>query len=124
MSDIIQKWHNGIYTKIESKTAMYLGLSTSNRSLDSETLVKEFDGIFDSFLGVSEATSLAILVGLQWPMKRIEKFKSKFEQVVNTITTSACKPQFSSLQGLSDISAPIEQPKTSASPRDILMSLL
>ena len=124
VSDIIQKWHNGIYTKIESKTAMYLGLSTSNRSLESETLVKEFDGIFDSFLGVSEATSLAILVGLQWPMKRIEKFKSKFEQVVNTMATNTHKPQFSPLQGISPISISTTQPKPSASPRDILMGLL
>ena len=124
VSDIIQKWHNGIYTKIESKTAMYLGLSTSNRSLESETLVKEFDGIFDSFLGVSEATSLAILVGLQWPMKRIEKFKSKFEQVINTMATNTHKPQFSPLQGISSISTSTDQPKPSASPRDILMGLL
>lgn len=124
VSDIIQKWHNGIYTKIESKTAMYLGLSTSNRSLEGEALVKEFDGIFDSFLGVSEATSLAILVGLQWPMKRIEKFKSKFEQVINTMATNTHKPQFSPLQGILPISASTDQPKPSASPRDILMGLL
>jgi cell division GTPase FtsZ len=124
VSDIIQKWHNGIYTKIESKTAMYLGLSTSNRSLESEALVKEFDGIFDSFLGVSEATSLAILVGLQWPMKRIEKFKSKFEQVINTMATNTHKPQFSPLQGISPIPTSTDQLKPSASPRDILMGLL
>jgi len=123
-ADIIHKWHNGIYTKIESNTAMYLGLSTSNRSLDSSSLVKEFDGIFDTFLGVSEATSLAILTGLQWPMKRIEKFKNKFEQVVSTMATNSYKPQFSTLQGLSPTSSPTIQSKASASPRDILMGLL
>jgi cell division GTPase FtsZ len=124
ISDIIQKWHNGIYAKIESKTATYLGLSTSNRSLEAEALVKEFEEIFDTFLGISEATSLAILVGLQWPMKRIEKFKSKFEQVVNTMATNTHKPQFSPLQGISPISISTDQPKSSASPRDILMGLL
>lgn len=124
VSDILQKWHNGIYTKIESKTAMYLGLSTSNRSLDSEALVKGFDGIFDTFLGVSEATSLAILTGLQWPMKRIEKFKNKFEQVVNTMTTNAHKPQFSALQGLPSIQSSLTQSKEPTNARDILMGLL
>lgn len=122
-SDIIQRWHNGIYAKLESKTAMYLGLSTSNRSLESETLVGEFDGIFDTFLGISEATSLAILVGLQWPMKKIEQFKYKYDQMVNTIIAHTQKPQFTTLQELSPIVQP-SAPKTSNNPRDILLGLL
>lgn len=124
VSDIIQKWHNGIYAKIESKTAMYLGLSTSNRSLESETLVKEFDGIFDTFLGISEATSLAILVGLQWPMRKIETYKNKFEQVMNTMSINTQKPQFTTLQGpLPNTHTTIQQ-KQSSNPRDILLGLL
>ena len=122
--DILHKWHNGIYAKIESKTAMYLGISTSNRSLDSETLAKGFEGIFDTFLGVSEATSLAILTGLQWPMKTIERFKNKFEQVVNTMATNAHKPQFSSLQGLPPIQHSLTQSNEPTNARDILMGLL
>lgn len=120
--DIIQGWHDGIYAKIESKTAMYLGLSTSNRSLKSNSLVQEFDGIFDTFLGVSEATSVAILVGLQWPMKKIEQYKYKYEQMVNTITAHTQKPQFTTLQRLSPVVQP-SMPKTS-NPRDILLGLL
>lgn len=123
-SDIIQKWHNGIYAKIESNTAMYLGLSTSNRSLDSNTLVKEFEGIFDTFLGVSEATTLAILTGLQFPMGRVEKLKNKFEQVVNTMTINTQKPQFTTLQGLSPNMQASSKPNSSTSPRDILLGLL
>lgn len=124
VSDIIQKWHNGIYAKIESKTAMYLGLSTSNRSLESETLVKEFDGIFDTFLGISEATSLAILVGLQWPMRKIETYKNKFEQVMNTMSINTQKPQFTTLQGLPPNTHTTIQQKQSSNPRDILLGLL
>ena len=124
VSDIIQKWHNGIYAKIESKTAMYLGLSTSNRSLESETLVKEFDGIFDTFLGISEATSLAILVGLQWPMRKIETYKNKFEQVMNTMSINTQKPQFTTLQGLLPNTHTTIQQKQSSNPRDILLGLL
>jgi hypothetical protein len=101
---------------------MYLGLSTSNHSLKSNSLVQEFDGIFDTFLGVSEATSVAILVGLQWPMKKIEQYKYKYEQMVNTITAHTQKPQFTSLQGLSPVVQP-NMPKTS-NPRDILLGLL
>lgn len=123
-SDIIQKWHNGIYAKIESNTAMYLGLSTSNRSLDSNTLVKEFEGIFDTFLGVSEATTLAILTGLQLPMGRVEKLKNKFEQVVNTMTINTQKPQFATLQGLAPNIQTTSKPNSSVSPRDILLGLL
>ncbi len=124
VSDIIQKWHNGIYAKIESKTAMYLGLSTSNRSLESETLIKEFDGIFDTFLGISEATSLAILVGLQWPMRKIETYKNKFEQVMNTMSINTQKPQFTTLQGLLPNTHTTIQQKQSSNPRDILLGLL
>lgn len=123
-ADIIHKWHNGIYAKIESNTAMYLGLSTSNRSLDSNSLVQDFDSIFDTFLGVSEATTVAILTGLQFPMGRVEKLKNKFEQVVNTMTINTQKPQFATLQGLSPSMHTSNKPNSSASPRDILLGLL
>lgn len=122
-SDIVQRWHNGIYAKIESKTAMYLGVSSSNKSLESNSLVKEFDGIFDTFLGISESTTVAILTGLQWPMKKIESFKNKYEQVVNTINTNTQKPQFNSLQSLS-FSREEFKPTTAVNPRDILLGLL
>lgn len=124
VTDIIHKWHNGIYAKIESKSAMYLGLSTSNRSLESEALVKEFDGIFDSFLGVSESTSLAIIVGLQWPMKKIEAYKNKFEQVMNVISTNIQRPQFTTLQGALPNTNNIPQQKQPTNARDILLGLL
>lgn len=123
-TEIIHKWHNGIYAKIESKSAIYLGLSTSNRSLESEVLVKEFDGIFDSFLGISESTSLAIIVGLQWPMRKIEAYKNKFEQVMNVISINTQKPQFTTLQGSLPNTNNIPQQKQPANPRDILLGLL
>lgn len=125
-SDIIHKWHNGIYAKIESSTAMYLGLSTSNRSLNSETLVSGFGGIFDTFIGISESTSLAILTGLQWPQKRIAQFRIKFEKVVKTINDTNAMQMFEMLEplkGLSFIPTAI-QPQAPTSPRDILLGLL
>lgn len=123
--EIIQGWYNGIYADIESKTAMYLGLSTSNKSIDSNTLIKEFDGVFDTFVGISESTSLAILSGMQWPIKRVERFKNKFESVVHTITTNNIhKPQFETLQGLSQAMQTSKAPTSASDPRSILMGLL
>lgn len=123
-SEIIQGLYNGIYTEIDSKTAMYLGISTSNRSLDTNSITKEFSGIYDVFLGISEATTIAIVSGLQWPMKRIERFKNKFEEAVQNITnTIVQQPPIQPLQGLSFAREELKS-TTPANPRDILLSLL
>ena len=124
-SEIMSGLHNGIYAKIESKIAYYLGISTSNKSLDISSLSKEFIGVYDVFSGISEATTIAIVSGLQWPMKRIERFKNKFEETVQNINNMIIQqpPIIQPLQGLSftreeaSSSAPIN-------PRDILLGLL
>ena len=121
--DILQGLHNGIYAEIESKTAYYLGISTSNKSLDTNSILKEFDGVFDVFSGVSEATTTVILSGLQFPQKRILRFKDKFEKVVKNINVEHCHPQLPPLQTLSFIK-PSSKPNTEINPRDILLGLL
>lgn len=125
-SEIIQGLYNGIYAEISSKTAMYLGISTSNKSLDTNSITKEFSGIYDVFLGISEATTIAIVSGLQWPMKRIERFKNKFEETAQTINSSMTQqhPDIQPLQGLSIINRRTIQPTATANPRDILLGLL
>ena len=124
-SEIIQSLHNGIYAEISSKTAMYLGISTSNRSLDINTITKEFSGVYDVFTGISEATTLIITSGLQWPLKRIERFKNKFEQTVQNInnTINQQPPTIQPLQSLSFTREEFK-PTTPINPRDILLSLL
>lgn len=120
--DILDALHNGIYTEITSKTAMYLALSTSNRSLDITNITREFQGIYDNYLGISDATSIAMISGLQWPQKRILKFKNKFEETVkninggNFMNISPLEP----LQGLSFTREQVEP----TNPRDLLMTLL
>ena len=124
-SDIMHSLHNGIYAKIESKIAYYLAISTSNKSLDISSLSKEFVGVYDVFSGISEATTIAIVSGLQWPMKRIEKFKNKFEETVQNINNTITQqpPTIQPLQSLSFVREELK-PTSSINPRDILLSLL
>ena len=124
-SDIMHSLYNGVYAKIESKIAYYLGISTSNRSLDIKSITSEFVGVYDVFSGISEATTVAIVSGLQWPMKRIEKFKNKFEETVQNINNTIIQ-QPQTIQPLQSLSFSREEfkPATPVNPRDILLSLL
>lgn len=125
-SELVHSLHNGIYAKIESKNAYYLGISTSNRSLDINSITKEFSGVYDQFIGTSEATSIIIASGLQWPYQRIQKFKNKFELTAQTINESMMQqhPDIQPLQGLSIINRRTIQPTATVNPRDILLGLL
>ena len=124
-SDIMHSLHNGIYAKIESKIAYYLGISTSNRSLDINSITKDFSGVYDVFYGISEATTIVIVSGLQWPMKRISQFKNKFEETVQNINNTIMQqpPTIQPLQGLS-FSREELKPTTAVNARDILLGLL
>lgn len=125
-SEIVHSLHNGIYAKIESKIAYYLGVSTSNKSLDIHSITKEFSGIYDVFSGISDATTITIVSGLQWPMKRIEAFKNKFEETVKNINNTIIQqpPTIQPLQSLSFIEKQTLQSHTPVNPRDILLGLL
>lgn len=124
--EIIESLHNGIYTEIASKTAYYLAISTSNKSLDTNSVSKEFNGIYDVFSGISEATSIAVVAGLQWPQQRILKFKNKFEETVKTMNDTNAMQNFEPLEPLKGLSfTPTAiQPQAPTSPRDILLGLL
>ena len=124
-SEIVHSLHNGIYATIESKNAYYLGISTSNKSLDINSITKEFVGVYDVFSGISESTTIVIASGMQWPLKRIEKFKNKFEETVKNInnTINHQPPTIQPLQSLSFTREELK-PTTSVNPRDILLSLL
>ena len=123
--ELIENMYNGIYAEIASKTAYYLAISTSNKSLDINSISKEFNGIYDVFSGVSESTTIAVVAGLQWPEKRILKFKNKLEETVKTMndTINLDFTPLEPLKGLSFTSS-ATQPQAPASPRDILLSLM
>lgn len=122
--EIVHSLYNGIYARIESKNAYYLGISTSNRSLDINSITKEFIGVYDVFSGISEATTITIVSGLQWPQKRVLQFKNKFEETVKNIPTTNFIHQLEPLQGLSFTERQTIQPTTPVNPRDILLGLL
>lgn len=121
--EVIESLHNGIYAEIESKTAYYLGISTSNKSLDTNSIVSALGGVYDTFLGISEATTIIIATGLQWPQKRILQFKNKFEEAVKNINSSNFIQDLTPLEPLKGLSFTREKVEPT-NPRDLLMGLL
>ena len=121
--EIIEALHCGIYAEIESKTAYYLGVSTSNKSLDINNIVSAIGGVYDTFSGISDATTIAIVTGLQWPQKRILKFKNKFETTVKNINDGNFIQNLAPLEPLKGLSFTREQ-AAPTKPRDLLMGLL
>lgn len=123
-SEVIQGLHEGVYAPLESRIAHYFAISTSNRSLAVSDIISEFKGIYDVFTGVSESTTIAVVAGLQFPMKRIESFKNKFEETVQNINNTIMQhPPIQPLQSLTFQREELKQTAT-VNPRDILMSLL
>ena len=124
-SDVIQGLSENIYAPVEAQNARYFALSTSNRSLDVQDVLRAYKGIYDVFTGISESSTIAVLAGLQFPMKRIEKFKNKFEETVQNINNTIIQ-QPPTIQPLQSLSFAREELKSTApvNPRDILLSLL
>ena len=124
-ADIIHSLHNGVFADMEQKSAMYLAISTSNKSLDIKSVASEFTSLYDQFIGYSEATSIMVVSGLQFPQKRIEKFRIKFEETVQNINNTIIQqpPAIQPLQSLS-FSREEFKPTTTVNPRDILLNLL
>lgn len=122
-SEVIESLHNGIYAEIESKTAYYLGISTSNKSLETNSIVSALGGVYDTFLGVSDATTISIVTGLQFPHKRIALFRNKFEETVKNINSSNFIQDMTPLEPLKGLSFTREQ-IAPTNPRDLLMGLL
>lgn len=122
-SEIIESLYNGIYAEVESKTAYYLGVSTSNKSLDMNSMTSAIGGVYDTFYGISESTTIAMVTGLQFPQKRILKFKNKFEETVKNINDGNFIQNLAPLEPLKGLSFTREQ-AAPTSPRDLLMGLL
>ena len=121
--EVIESLHDGIYAEIESKTAYYLGISTSNKSLDTNSIVSALGGVYDTFLGISDATTISIVTGLQFPYKRISLFRNKFEETVKNINSSNFVQDMTPLEPLKGLSFTREQ-IAPTNPRDLLMGLL
>lgn len=121
-SEVVDSLHNGIYAKIESKSAKYLAISRSNRSLSIESIVKEIGFVYDVFSGVSDATTVTMISGLQFPQQRIMQFKNRFEETVKNMQ----EDNFIQLEPLMGLSFEKIQSTSNppVNPRDILLGLL
>lgn len=124
-SEVIQGLSENIYAPVEAQIARYFALSTSNKGLDAQDILRAYKGVYDVFTGISEATTIAVLAGLQWPIKRIERFKNKFEETVQNINNTIIQ-QPPTIQPLQSLSFSREEFKsiTPVNPRDILLGLL
>ena len=123
--EVIRGLSENIYAPVDAHIARYFALSTSNRSLDVNDILKEYKGVYDVFTGISDATTIAVVAGLQFPQKRIEKFRIKFEETIDSINNTIIhQPQpITPLQSLSFIREELK-PTTPTNPRDILLGLL
>ena len=121
--EIIEALHNGIYAEIEAKSCYYLGVITSNKSLDINSISTQLGGCYDTFLGISEATTISMASGLQFPKNKILGFKNKFEEAVKNINSSNFIQDLTPLEPLKGLSFTREQ-VTPTNPRDLLMTLL
>ena len=121
--EIIESLHSGIYAEIEAKSCYYLGVITSNKSLSVNSISAELGGCYDTFIGISDATTIAIVSGLQFPKNKIIQFKNKFEEAVKNINSSNFIQDLTPLEPLKGLSFTREQ-VTPTNPRDLLMGLL
>lgn len=124
--EVITAVRSGIYAEIEAKTLMYIGLSTSNKSFDMAALEKEFGIPYDSFVGYSEATTVIMLAGLQWPVKRIKRFEDKVNSMSKVIQENLLVKNSITFNALNAItpSQPTITTNTAPSSRDLLMQFM
>lgn len=126
VADIIHGVRNGIYADIETKSVMYVGLSTSNKSLQTTALEKEFGTPYDTFVGYSEATSVLMLAGLQFPLQRIKRFEDKVNSMSKVIQENLSIKNsitFNTLNTITPVQKEVK-PTTAPSSRDLLMQFM
>ena len=80
-SFIIDGLINNIYTKIEDKSPVVVGVSTTNKSLNFDDIYCEIGYPYDDFRGVSDSSTLCIACGYQFPLQRLEILKNKAQKV-------------------------------------------
>ena len=126
VADVVSGLRNGIYSDIESKTLMYLGISTSNKSFLTTSLEQEFGVPYDTFIGYSEATTVAILTGLQLPVKRIKRFEDKVNSMSKIVKENMLTKNSITFNALNTI-MPAQTTNTQTtvtSNRDLLMQFM
>ena len=80
-SFIIEGLQHNIYAKIEDKTPVLIGISTTNRSLNMEDIYLEVGYPYDDFRGISNTNTVCVACGYQMPIQRLEILKDKAQKV-------------------------------------------
>ena len=80
-SFIINGLQNNIYVKIEEKSPVLIGISTTNRSLNMEDIYLEVGYPYDDFRGISNTNTVCMACGYQIPLQRLEVLKAKAQKV-------------------------------------------
>ena len=78
---IISGLTDNIYAKVETKSPVIVGISTTNRSLDFDDIYCEIGHPYDDFRGISNINTLCIACGYQWPVRRLEALKTKAQKI-------------------------------------------
>lgn len=117
---IINGFVNNIYVKVENKSPILVGISTTNRSLDFDDIYCEIGYPYDDFRGVSNTNTLCVACGYQWPMNRLGELKTKAQKVNIKNET----PGLSKINGYSFAPSSIEANTTTMSNRDLILNFL
>lgn len=118
-SFIIDGLQHNIYTRIEEKAPILIGISTTNRSLNMEDIYLEVGHPYDDFRGISSTNTLCIACGYTLPLKRLEVLKDRAQQVRVPINA----PSLSKIGGCS-FTAPTTAQANNISTRDLLLNFL
>lgn len=119
-SFIINGLTQNIYAKIEEKSPIVVGLSTTNRSLDFDDIYCEIGYPYDDFRGISNINTLCIACGYQWPIQRLEALKIKAQKISVQKETLG----LSKISGYS-LTPTTSQPNVAAtSNRDLILNFL
>lgn len=117
---IISGLTNNIYAKVENKSPIVVGISTTNRSLNFDDIYCEIGYPYDDFRGVSNVNTLCMACGYQWPLKRLEALKTKAQK----INIKNEMPGLSRINGYSFIQSAAESSNTTISNRDLILNFL
>jgi cell division GTPase FtsZ len=115
---IIQSFAENIYTHIEEKAPVVVGISTTNKSLNYDDIYCEIGYPYDDFRGVSNSSTLCMASGYLWPLKRLEELKDKASRI--TIQRSTLGLSKIGEQVLTHIPSPTSNVNT----RDLILNFL
>ena len=118
-SFIINGLQNNIYARIEEKSPVLIGISTTNRSLNMEDIYLEVGYPYDDFRGISNTNTVCMACGYPMPLQRLELLKNKAQKV----NVQHNIPTLSKIGGQSFM-APKISSSNSISNRDLLLNFL